>query len=355
MYDSVDTPYVCKYKSPSVNINDIDWVPRVSYFDPTQPRCAPHSSLCTMAALAQVITTVEDNTRLITVPNSPIAMLMYYLKCVTHSLGLHVLPNDLINYANPHALSLPRSILVVKKALELSPDLFINKMIFNDDAARVVPAGQLNTYITTTRACRIVSVQSSFALAAHTTTISNVMLYKSAWLNEVYYTPLECIRLAGPSKHCQHCDGENAPCSCWKCPLGSRSECIASFWALLDAVLGPKCRIPPERLPRIATPAAPELRDRTPVYPTPARRGRAPVPPSRSPHPPREGRRRGWGEGDVVVLTGLKTVSMNGKKAIVQSVERDAGKVTVFVEAVGKSFSVKIENNAIWVEVEDLV
>jgi hypothetical protein len=80
----------------------------------------------------------------VVVPDDDVARLMYYLHCVTVGVGLDILHDDLVDYGNYGQLSPVRSALVVKSALEFSPDEFINKLIFKTTTARSSP-GPLRT------------------------------------------------------------------------------------------------------------------------------------------------------------------------------------------------------------------
>jgi hypothetical protein len=72
-------------------------------------------------------------------------------------------------------------------------------------------------------------------------------------------------------------------------------------------------------------------------------------PPTRPPVN-RGGGSGGWRKDDIVVLTGLSKADMNGKVGKIQIVDTAAGKVTVWVDDLGRAFKVKYDNVAPYVE-----
>jgi len=174
------------------------------------------------------------------VPDDDIARLMYYLNCVTISLGLDILHDDLVDYQNYHRLSSVRIALVFKSAVEFSPDIFLNKLIFKDDEGDIVPAGSSNKFVNITTACDIVSIQRDFVIGGQVKDVTKVMFFKTSWLNTFYNGPIERIAkavLAASTKHCQHCEGETGMCACSTCPRTSSSKCRPVFESLFDALL----------------------------------------------------------------------------------------------------------------------
>jgi len=55
---------------------------------------------------------------------------MYYLNCVTIGVGLDILADDLVRFKDYRLLNPARIAVVFKTAIELSPDVFMGKIIF---------------------------------------------------------------------------------------------------------------------------------------------------------------------------------------------------------------------------------
>ncbi|KDR76199.1 hypothetical protein GALMADRAFT_210854 [Galerina marginata CBS 339.88] len=168
------------------------------------------------------------------IPDDDLARLMYYLHCVTVGVGLDVLQDDLVDFRNYNRLSQARITLVLKYAIEFSPDEFLNKLIFLDDEGEVVTGASPNKFVTISTACDIVSVQSNILIAGKVKDVTKVMFFKSSWL-ELYYTgPI--ARALLDSRHCAHCKGASGMCQCELCPRPSDANCQPLLDALIDAL-----------------------------------------------------------------------------------------------------------------------
>lgn len=162
---------------------------------------------------------------------------MYYLNCVTLSLGFDILHDDLVDYQRYRSLTPTRMALVFKSAVEFSPDIFNDKLIFKDDRGEIVTGGSSNKFVNITTACDIVSVQRDFILGGQVKDVTKVMFYKTSWMNTYYNGPIERIaKIIIGTKHCQHCEGKTGICGCSTCPRGSDSECKPIFESFLDAL-----------------------------------------------------------------------------------------------------------------------
>src|SRR5258708_7386354 len=78
------------------------------------------------------------------IPDDDIARLMYYLNCVTIGVGLDILQDDIVRYKDYNLLSPTRIAVVFKTAVELSPDVFIGKILFRDDEGEVTGSSSNN-------------------------------------------------------------------------------------------------------------------------------------------------------------------------------------------------------------------
>ena len=139
--------------------------------------------MATLSSLSLNITNCGVST---SVPNDDIARLMYYLRCVTVSVGLDVLQDDLVSYKNYRSLSPTRIAMVVQAAAELSPDLFIDKVIFCDDDCEVVERDEGNKFVRISAACNILSLQSDIFIMGKVRNATEVMFFRSSWLDRNY-------------------------------------------------------------------------------------------------------------------------------------------------------------------------
>jgi hypothetical protein len=163
-----------------------------------------------MATASMLSVTVADTGRSVVVPDDDIARLMYYLQCVTVSLGLDILEDDLVDYKNYRRLSRARTELVVKSALLFSPDEFIDKLIFRDDDDEIVTG-------------TFQQVLQDFSCVRHRLSPARCRYrgedaerYRGHVLQvfvarNVLHPPL--LRILS-SKHCVHCEGMGGMCEC---------------------------------------------------------------------------------------------------------------------------------------------
>lgn len=176
--------------------------------------------------------------RTVSVPDDDVARLMYYLNCVTASLGMDILQDDLLDYVNYRKLSTPRIALVFKTAVELSPDIFVDKVLFRDDQGDVVPSGSSNKFVEITAACDLISIQRDFVIGGQVKDVTKVMFFRSSWLKTYYTDPVERIAMIIlGTKHCSHCEGSPGMCACSTCPRATNSQCKPIFESFLDVLL----------------------------------------------------------------------------------------------------------------------
>ena len=210
-----------------------------------------------MATLSSVSLNMTDYTVTTMVANDDIARLMYYLNCVTVSVGLDVLQDDLVRHQNYLSLSPQRVALVIKTAAELSPDIFIDKLIFRDDDYEVLQRGDGNKFVRISADCNIVSMQSDIFLMGQVRNATQVMFFEPSWLEKNYTQPMQRIAaLLLGTKHCSHCEGAEGLCSCTSCPRTTESKCSNFFDAFLD-IFTNAATTPPRS--RAATPQAPPV------------------------------------------------------------------------------------------------
>ena len=188
-----------------------------------------------MATLSSLSLNITNCGVSVSVADDDIARLMYYLHCVTVGVGLDLLQDDLVNHKNYRSLSPARIAQVVRAAGELSPDLFIDKVIFCDDDCEVLKRGDINKFVRISAACNVVSLQSDIFIMGKVRNATEVMFYKSSWLDKYYTQPMQrIIRTLLGTKHCSHCEGEDGPCTCTRCPRTTDSKCSNFLDAFLD-------------------------------------------------------------------------------------------------------------------------
>jgi Zinc finger, ZZ type len=193
-------------------------------------------------ATASMSMTVTETSSPVVVPDDDVARLMYYLHCVTVSLGLDILEDDLVDYKNYRWLSHVRTELVFKSALWFSPDEFIDKLIFRDDD-QIVTRTSSNKFCEVSVACDIVSLQRDVIIAGQVQNVTKVMFFKSSWLKTYYTHPL--LRTVLKAKHCVHCKGMDGTCICDDCPRTSDSQCQPLLNLLIDSLRSTTISSPP--------------------------------------------------------------------------------------------------------------
>jgi hypothetical protein len=142
-----------------------------------------------MATATSLSMNVRSTGVSVSVPDNDLARLMYYLHCVTVGVGLDILHDDLVDYKNYWRLTPARKALVYKSALEFSPDEFINKLIFRDDAGEVTKRC-MNEFCSISVACGIVSLRRDVIIAGKVQNITKVMFFRSGWLDKNYSKPM---------------------------------------------------------------------------------------------------------------------------------------------------------------------
>ena len=208
-----------------------------------------------MATAASVSVNVTNTGVSVMVPDDDIARVMYYLNCVTVSLGLDILQDDLVDFRNYAWLSPMRIALVLKTALEFGPDEFIDKLIFRDDDGEIVNGSSGNEFCDISIACGLVSLQQDVVIAGKVQNVTKVMFFKSSWLETFYTGPMaRAARLFSGTRHCAHCQGEGGICTCASCPRSTDSHCQPLVNVLIDALSGTRIS---SRSPSPAPPPAP--------------------------------------------------------------------------------------------------
>ncbi|PPQ95221.1 hypothetical protein CVT26_014913 [Gymnopilus dilepis] len=206
-----------------------------------------------MATAALYSVDVKNAGVTMVIPDDDVARVMYYLHCVTVGVGLDILVDDLVDFQNYRRLAPHRVALVFKYALEFSPEVFLNKLIFLDDEGEVVTGTSRNKFVTVSTACDIVHVERNIAISGQVKDITTVMFFKSAWLEHFYTFPI--TRQVLGSRHCAHCDGKSGVCACNSgCNTMPESQC-EPLLNMLVGVLSNTSISSPQTAPTTSRPA----------------------------------------------------------------------------------------------------
>lgn len=184
-----------------------------------------------MNVLLQRERAVKDTSADVTVPANNVARLMYYLRCVTRSLGVDVLPARLVDFSRWAYLSDSEDDAVYTEAWRFSPDELLDKIIFHDTDGTLCGTSS-NRFLELSEATSLLAVSGSAVVGGTSRTATRVMIFTTAWLTKFYIHPMRSaagrltrlrVRLI---LHCRHCGGAAASCACTHgCARREWSEC----------------------------------------------------------------------------------------------------------------------------------
>ena len=145
-----------------------------------------------MAFLQKVQYNLKDTTSPATVPNDPVAKLMYYLNCMCTVLRMNQNPDmdRLRQYKDYNMLTHTDRNVLINLCMILKPDVLLNKCIFQNDAL---------CKDMTNRFYDIESVQNNFFVAGSVmiggrkTQVTKVMTFKMSWLQSYWVTPMQQV------------------------------------------------------------------------------------------------------------------------------------------------------------------
>lgn len=163
---------------------------------------------------------MKDTTRSADVPNNDLAKLMYYLRSVTLSCGLDVLPDRLVDYPRWSLLSRAEADQVYVQSYVWSPDELLGKVIHHDEDKDICRPPYDGRFLTLSEATSLVAVTGSAAIGGTSRTSSKVFVFQTSWIVKNYFDPMRrgkarLERLGVQlTTHCNHCQGHPSACSC---------------------------------------------------------------------------------------------------------------------------------------------
>lgn len=148
-----------------------------------------------MAAFARLQMQVEKTGVSVTIPDNAKARLMYYLNsmCTVLEVGNEPGANisRLTNYQNYSSLSEDETTQLFMICLLISPDVLINKCIFQDDA---MCGNSNNEFYKITAVQNRFAVSRSIMIAGRNRSVNKIMTFKMTWLRRYYLEPLETLK-----------------------------------------------------------------------------------------------------------------------------------------------------------------
>ena len=147
-----------------------------------------HSYLVMAAMMGRVQISVKDTTTPTTVPNDPIAKLMYYFNCVASCVELEDSDfNRLRDYKNYTRLTSDDKAKVLALCLALSPDKLIGTIFHpsNDCGS--------NKFLELSAVKTNLLVTDSLVVGGQSKKIHTIMLFEKSWMESYYIEPLRSI------------------------------------------------------------------------------------------------------------------------------------------------------------------
>jgi hypothetical protein len=170
------------------------------------------------------------------IPNSDYGCLSYYLKCVSIGCGVaFVFDRALLDYRNAEDLdSVNKLLLVTLSQHVFRADVLLNRIIFLDESNTILPHDKSNLFYRPTSSTASNVEQQAIPLLE----ADQVMVCSPEWLQAFYYEPISRLTANNaipPTttsitsstrtpmlRHCEHCEGFNAKCTCdYGCPVVS--------------------------------------------------------------------------------------------------------------------------------------
>ena len=147
---------------------------------------------------------IKDKSEVTTVPNNPLAKLMYYLKSVNWTIDiidLNISEVDysfisLINdYKNYHLVSHAEKLKIIRVAKILNPTLLEDKVFFRNESLE----NNSNKFYEINSTEISVAASNEVIIGGVKKKVHKIMFYKRAWMQENYSDPLrELERLLNP-------------------------------------------------------------------------------------------------------------------------------------------------------------
>jgi len=143
-----------------------------------------------MAFLHRVQHNLKDISSRVTVPNDPVAKLMYYLNCMCTVLRMNQNPDmdRLRRYEDYYTLTHTDRNVLINLCLLLKPDVLLNKCIFQNDALCKDMGNKFYD---------LESVQNNFFVAGSVmiggrhTQVTKIMTFTMSWLQKNWTRPMQ--------------------------------------------------------------------------------------------------------------------------------------------------------------------
>ena len=149
-----------------------------------------HSYLVMAAMMGRVQISVKDTTTLITVPDDPIAKLMYYFSCVASCVELEDSDFDrLRDYKNYTRLTSDEKAKVLALCLALSPDKLIGTIFHPSNDC----GGMTGRFLELSSVKTDLLVTDSLVVGGQSKKIRKIMLFEKRWMEDNYIEPLRSI------------------------------------------------------------------------------------------------------------------------------------------------------------------
>ena len=129
-----------------------------------------------------------------TVPDNPKAKLMYYLHSICHALDLDTSDSQNIrrlrDYANYRALSDDEVTQLLLLCAMLSPDILLDKVIFQNDA---MCGERSNEFYEIGAVRNRMVVSNSIVIGGQTRRVNKIMTFQMIWLRTYYLNPMQAL------------------------------------------------------------------------------------------------------------------------------------------------------------------
>ena len=136
---------------------------------------------------------IETIGHTVTVPNNSIAKLMYYLSVVLNVIQYNEYNKKFVDYEKYYNLSDEEKNKIIEFANLLKPKIFIDAHILIPNS-NLVPEGKSNQFYKITDDIIGFHANKEILIGGRIVKILKVMAFKSNWLNDYYYYPLQQIR-----------------------------------------------------------------------------------------------------------------------------------------------------------------
>ena len=133
---------------------------------------------------------IKDSDKFTTIPDNPIAKLMYYLHCVSSVIG--IIDPILTDYQNYKMLKGEQIVEVYNKAKECSPDILVSHKIFIINPE--LPNNSLdNEFYEITDETNGIHVDEEITIGGRVVKVNKIMVCNNNWLSVYYYSPISVI------------------------------------------------------------------------------------------------------------------------------------------------------------------